>query len=191
MMMHDHEDSDESARNEEPSRSQRRREALDVLKLAQTLAALSDAQLARLPLDEELRAEVARTRAVTQQIARKRQTQFLAKQLRKRDDAEIEPIRAALEHDRDHARREAAALHHIETWRKRLLEEGDAGLSELLQQFPSADRQHLRQLARQARVERHENRPPHAFRELFREIRELLADGDEGAARDDADIDED
>jgi len=174
MMMHDQEDSEESADNEEPSRSQRRREALDVLKLAQTLASLSDAQLAHVPLHDDLRAEVVRTRAVTQQIARKRQTQFLAKQLRKLDEAEIEPIRAALEHDRDHARREAAALHHIETWRKRLLDEGDEGLSELLRQFPSADRQHLRQLARNARLEREQNKPLHAFHELFRALRKLM-----------------
>src|SRR5581483_2982654 len=83
-----------------PSRSQRRREALDVLKLAQALAAMSDAELAPLPLDDELRAEVRRTRAVTQPIARKRQTQYLAKQLRKLDDDARQAIRAALDHDR-------------------------------------------------------------------------------------------
>jgi len=111
-MMHDHDDDSHVyvPRDERPSRSQLRREALDVLKLAQALAALSDAQLARIPLDDDLRAEVASTRAVKQQIARKRAEQFLAKQLRKLDDADLEPMRAALEHDREHARREAAAL---------------------------------------------------------------------------------
>jgi ribosome-associated protein len=158
----------------EPSRSQLRREALDILKLAQQLALLSDAQLAHLPLDDELRAEVAHTRAVTRQIARKRQTQFLAKQLRKRDDTEVEAIRAALEHDRDHARRETATLHHIEQWRERLLAEGDDALNDLLQQFPSGDRQHLRQLARNARIERGQNKPLHAFHELFRSLREMF-----------------
>jgi len=156
----------------EPSRSQRRREALDVLKLAHSLTCLSDAQLAQLPLADELRDEVARTRAVTQQIARKRQTQFLAKQLRKLDDAELEPIRAALEHDRNHARREAAVLHRIEAWRERLINEGDDALTELLQQCPSADRQRLRQLARNARIEREDNKPLHAFHELFRVLRD-------------------
>jgi ribosome-associated protein len=158
----------------EPSRSQRRREALDVLKLALQLASLSDAQLAPLPLDDDLRAEVARTRAITQQIARKRQAQFLAKQLRKLDEAEIESIRAALEHDRDHSRRETAALHRIEQWRDRLLAEGDDALNELMQQFPQAERQHLRQLARNARSEREQNKPLHAFHELFRTLRGLL-----------------
>ena len=162
------------AEHDEPSRSQLRREALDVLKLAQALAAMSDAQLAHVPLDDDLRAEVQRTRAVTQQIARKRQTQYLAKQLRKLDDGELEAIRAALEHDRDHARREAAALHRVESWRERLIAEGDDALGELVQQFPQCDRQHLRQLARQARGERDAGRPPHAQRELFRALRELF-----------------
>jgi ribosome-associated protein len=176
-MMHDHDpEYEEELRSDEPSRSQRRREALDVLKLAQALAALSDAQLARVPLDDDLRAEVVRTRAVTQQIARKRQSQYLAKQMRKLDDTELGAIRAALEHDREHAHRETAALHRVEQWRERLIEEGDAALGELLQEFPSADRQHLRQLARNARIEREQSRPLHAFHELFRALRQVLAD---------------
>jgi ribosome-associated protein len=177
-MMHE---SDYEHDSDEPSRSQRRREALDVLKLAQALVALSDAQLAHVPISEELRDEVLRARAVTQQIAHKRQTQFLAKQLRKLDDSELEPIRAMLEHGRDHARRETAALHRIEAWRDRLIDEGDAALTELLQQFPQADRQHLRQLARNARTEREQNKPLHAFHELFRLLRELLEDAGTGA----------
>lgn len=179
-MMHDRDDDSHAAipaaipRDERPSRSQRRREALDVLKLAQALASLSDAQLARVPLDDDLRAEVARTRSVHQQIARKRAEQFLAKQLRKLDDTDLEPMRAVLEHDREHARREAAALHGIEDWRERLIADGDTALDELMQTYPSADRQRLRQLARKARAEREGQKPLHAFHELFRALRELL-----------------
>ena len=157
-----------------PSRSQQRREALEIFKLAEALAALSDAQLSRVPLADELRDEVLRTRAVTSHIARKRQTQFLAKQLRKLDDTEIEPIRNELEHDKVQAHHEAAALHRVETWRNRLIDEGDAALDELLALHPSADRQRLRQLARNARAERDGEKPLHAFRELFRELRELF-----------------
>jgi ribosome-associated protein len=157
-----------------PSRSSQRRDALEVFKLAETLAALSEAQLAHVPLSDELRDEVSRTRAVTSHIARKRATQFLAKQLRKLDDADIEPIRAALAHDRALAHHDAAALHRVETWRVRLIDEGDAALEELLALHPSADRQRLRQLARNARSERDSSKPPHAFRELFRELRALF-----------------
>jgi ribosome-associated protein len=157
-----------------PSRSQLRREALDVLKIAQTLTDLSDAQLSHVPLDDDLLAEVRRARSVKQQIARKRQTQFVAKQLRKLADTELESIRATLDNDRQQSRVQTASLHHAESWRERLIVEGDAALTELLNDRPQADRQHLRQLARQSKTERDQNRAPHAQRELFRALRDLL-----------------
>jgi len=164
-----------------PSRSQLRRDALEVLKLAETLASLSEAELERVPLDDELREEVRRTRAVRSHIARKRQNQFLAKQMRKLDADAIEAIRRALATDREQAHREAAALHRVEAWRERLLAEGDAALDAFVAQHPSAERQQLRQLARNALAERKAGKSPHAFRELFRVLREAL-DRDPGAA---------
>ncbi|MBS0589954.1 MAG: DUF615 domain-containing protein [Proteobacteria bacterium] len=171
MPPHDH-DFDPADTNDAPSRSQLRREALDVLRLAHALVEMTDTQLGRVPLDDDLRDEVRRARAVTQQIARKRQTQFLAKQMRKLDDAELDAIRATLEHDRGDLRREAAALHRIEQWRDRLIDGGDDALNDYLAQHPQADRQRLRTLARQARNERERGTPPHAMRELFRVLRE-------------------
>ena len=170
--MHPSDDQD-IPEDDEPSRGQLRREALDVLKLAHALVGMSDAQLAHVPLDDDLRSEVQRARGVTQQIARKRQTQYLAKQMRKLDDEALEAIRGALEHDRNLARRETASLHQVESWRDRLIGGGDEALSELLAAFPEADRQRLRQLARQARAERDGGKPLHAYRELFRMLREL------------------
>lgn len=158
-----------------PSRSQRRREALDVLKLAQALVDLTDAQLAHIPLDEDLLDEARRARAVTQQIARKRQTQFLAKQMRKLDDTVLDAIRAALEQDRNATRRDAAALHRVEQRRDVLIDGGDDALNEFITLYPNADRQRLRTLARQARTERERGTPPHAARELFRQLRELMS----------------
>jgi len=175
--MHDHDD--DGPEYDGPSRSQERRDALAVLELAKQLIELTDAQLAQVPLDEDLRAEVHNTRRITQKIARKRQTQFLAKQLRKREDEELATIRAALHQDREVTRRDTAELHRIEAWRDRLIDEGDEALSQLLQQFPQADRQHLRGLARQAKVERLANKPPHSYRELFRALRETMGVADE------------
>ncbi len=172
-LIHDEELHDESL---QPSRSQLRRDALDILKLAETLAALSEPQLALVPLADDLREEVRLTRGVTSHIARKRQTQFLAKQLRLLDDDEIKPIREALAHDRDKAHRETAAMHRVEQWRERLLAEGDEALGEFIAAHPAADRQRLRQLVRNALAERKADKPPHAYRELFRELRELLGE---------------
>ena len=165
---------DEDTREpEEPSRSELRRQALDVLVLAKALVELSDAELERVPLSEELRELVVESRRITANVARKRQMQFLAKHLRRDEDA-LPAIRAALEQDRDERRRGAAELHRVEAWRDRLVHEGDEALNELLEQHPDADRQHLSALARRAQDERHANKPPAAARELFRELRALL-----------------
>lgn len=159
-----------------PSRSQKRREALDVLALAERLVDLPDRQLAALPMPEDLRDLVRESRRITAQIARKRQLQFLAKAMRREEDDILDAIRSVLDKDRDQSRRETAELHRLESWRERLLEGGDEALAELLDEYPDADRQLLRQLVRNARLEREKQRPPRAFRELFRVLKALAAE---------------
>lgn len=172
------------------SRSQQRREALEVLSLGEKLVALTPAQLARLPVPESLLPHIAETKRITSHIAHKRQLAFLAKQMRREDEATLEAIREAMDVNSDGARREVAALHRVEDWRERLLAEGDSALSELLDDHPEADRQRLRQLVRNAKEERLKNKPPHAYRELFRELRELMLGGASGMGNGESGIDE-
>ena len=94
--------------------------------------------------------------------------------MRREDDEVLDAIRDALDEDGEAARREVAAMHRVEAWRERLLADGDAALAQLLDEYPTADRQHLRQLVRGALDERHKNKPPRQFRELYRELRELI-----------------
>ncbi|KGM57103.1 hypothetical protein N799_13935 [Lysobacter arseniciresistens ZS79] len=164
------------------SRSQQRRDALEVLALGQQLVALTDAQLAKLPVPEALLPHIRETRRITSHIAHKRQLAFLAKQMRREDDEVLEAIRDALDEKGEAARREVAAMHRVEAWRDRLLAEGDAALGEFIAQYPDADRQSLRQLVRNTLEERKRNKPPRAFRELFRELRELVMAGAAPAA---------
>ncbi|HLT44683.1 MAG TPA: ribosome biogenesis factor YjgA [Luteimonas sp.] len=158
-----------------PSRSQQRREALDVLALATTLAELEPGRLAKLPLPEHLLPHIAEARRIGSHIARKRQLAFLAKQMRREDDEVLDAIRDALDAGGEAARQETALLHRAERWRERLLAEGDAALAELLDAHPDADRQKLRQLVRSALDEQARNKPPRAFRELFKLLRGMLA----------------
>lgn len=158
-----------------PSRSEERREALAVLELASKMIEQNDSRILQLPMSAELVDLTLASKKITSQIARKRQMQFLAKQLRRQDDDVLVAIRAALDFDKSISRQETASLHRVEAWRDRLIEEGDAALAELLNEFPSADRQHLRQLARNAKEEKLKNKPPHAFRDLFRELRESVS----------------
>ena len=173
------------------SRSQQRREALEVLDLAEKLASLTPTQLGRLPIPDSLQPHLEQTRRITAHGARKRQLAFLAKQMRREDDETLEAIRDALDEDGVAARREVAAMHRVEAWRERLLAEGDAALAELLEEHPGADRQHLRQLARNAQEEKLRNKPPRAFRELFRELRTLLLGGNEANQDGSVDLDDD
>src|SRR3546814_12176571 len=91
------------------------------------------------------------------------------------DDEALDAIRDALDAGGESARQETALLHRAERWRERLLEEGDAALAELIEAHPSADRQQLRQLVRNTLDERKRNKPPHAFREPLRHLREVPA----------------
>ena len=183
---------DETGEFFSPSRSQNRRDALDVLELAETLTGLSAAQLARLPIPDELMPHIRDTQRITSYGARKRQIAFLAKQMRRQDDAALDAIRDAMSKDGEAARRETAALHRVEALRDALLGfEGDAAMTALLAEHPHADRQHLRQLVRNAHEERKRNKPPHAFRELFRELKDLLAQDVAGADEDAQDAFED
>ncbi|MGL6291053.1 MAG: ribosome biogenesis factor YjgA [Silanimonas sp.] len=173
------------------SRSAKRREALDVLAMAGKLMDTGHAALGLLPMPDELRALVIDSQRITSHIARKRQTQWLAKQMRREDDDVLEALRAALEHTKEDARREAAALHRVEHWRLRIVDGGDEGLAEFVALYPMADRQQLRTLARNAKAERLANKPPHSFRELFRVLRELMAEADANAGFDASPSDED
>ena len=161
-----------------PSRSEQRRSALDVLALGERLASLAPAQLAKLPVPEALLPHIAETRRMTAHGARKRQLGFLAKQMRREDPEALDAIRDALEAGGEASRRETALLHRAEAARDQLLDGGDEALSAFLDAHPGADRQRLRQLLRSAAEERARDKPPRAYRELFRELRELMAAAD-------------
>ncbi|MGH8079316.1 MAG: ribosome biogenesis factor YjgA [Lysobacter sp.] len=174
-----------------PSRSQNRRDALETLALGEKLVSLTEAQLSKLPVPEALLPHIRDCKRITAHVAHKRQLAFLAKQMRREDDAAMDALRDALDENGEAARREIAAMHRIEQWRERLLESGDTALAELLDEHPGADRQRLRQLVRNTLEERKRNKPPHSFRELYRELRGVILGAGEAVDGDDDSADED
>jgi ribosome-associated protein len=166
---------------ERPSRSARRREALDVLAFAKQLSELPPARIAKLELPDDVREELAQVQRTPSHIAHKRELAHLAKVMRAHDQEDFVAARSALANDRSVGAREAAELHRVETLREKLLgEEGDAALTGFIATHPQADRQQLRALIRQSRRERETGKPPRAQRELFRLLRnrEKLPDAD-------------
>ncbi len=164
-------DDDAGYGNEAPSKSALKREMTARQALGEALCALSPKELETIPIaDPLLAAAISEARAITSRSARRRHRQYIGKLMRSVDPA---PLQAAL--DSLHQERAAsAAQHHVlEGLRDELLERGDDALPAVFERFPEADRQHLRQLLRQARRERDGGRPPGAARKLFRYLREL------------------
>ncbi|GGA07425.1 ribosome biogenesis factor YjgA [Dyella caseinilytica] len=160
-----------------PTRTQQRRDALATLAFAIQLSELPPSKLARAELPEDVLREIDNLRRITSHVARKRQLGFLAKVMRRYDDEAFETVKALLGENRDQQRKETAAMHRQEALREKLLNSDDA-LQELIDQHPNVDRQHLRSLIRQARIERDGNKPPRAYREIFQLLKQLSADTD-------------
>lgn len=156
--------------DERPSRSQLKREAEALQDLGLALVELPQAKLDRVELPEKLREAIDLARRITAHGGRRRQLQYIGKLMRTLD---AEPIRAQLEAMQQADRRAAQRFHLLEALRDRLIAEGDDALGELLERYPQADRQHLRQLVRQAQQERDKHKPPASARSLFRYLREL------------------
>jgi len=153
----------------EVSKSQRKREANELLGLAKKLIAMPEARLKRMPMDDDLREEIEFARSIRAHGARKRQLMTVGKMLRKRDTEELTD---AINDIDQKNRRVNARFHHVEAWRDRLIEGSDEELSELLEQSLDINVQTLRQLIRNAKKEAKLGKPPSAARKLFKLLRE-------------------
>jgi len=168
------EETDETIQYPSPSRSEQRRQALDVLALAAQLVEIAPKQLDQLPVPEAVRTQIDQARRISSHIARKRQLGFVAKMMRREDGEVLAAIRDALDTSGEAARQEVARLHRVEHCREQLLTGGDAALAEFIRIRPDADPQKLRQLIRQTLAERAHNKSPRAFRALFQHLNALL-----------------
>ncbi len=162
--------------NNGPSKSQLKRDALAVRDLGSELAALGDAERARVPLPDDIVSAIVELNRTTRHGARKRQLGWLAKRLRQVD---IEPIEAALESFRQRARANTQNLHLVERWRDQLLGlnaelKPQEALTAFLENYPQADRQLLRQLQRNALKEQSQGKPPRSARLLFKSVRDAI-----------------
>jgi len=153
----------------EISKSQRKRDAHELLDLAKKLISMPESRLKRMPMDDDLREEIEFARSIRAHGARKRQLMTVGKMLRKRDTEEL--IDAVNGIDQKN-RQVNARFHHIEAWRDRLVEGNNQDLSELLEQSPDINVQTLRQLIRNAKKEAKLGKPPAAARKLFKLLRE-------------------
>lgn len=165
-----HEENDLEDLSEGPSKSQLKREMLELQDLGAELVKIPAHQLTAFDLPEKLLDALELARRITSHGAQKRQRQYIGRLLRDLDTA---PLRAFLEQLKGADRVSKARFQENERWRNRLIGEGDAALAEFLARHPEADRQHLRRLVREATQEAAAGKSPRHARELFRYLQSL------------------
>ena len=152
------------------SKSEIKRDAEDLKQLGEKLVNLTKANLTKVPLDDSLKDAIGLAQRL-QKEARRRQLQYIGKLLRSID---AEPIREALEKIENKHNQQQAMLHKLEILRDELVAKGDAVLTDLLNEHPSADRQQLRNLIRAAQKEKEQNKPSKAYREIYQILKTLI-----------------
>lgn len=138
-------------------------------KLTKDIFELAESARAKLELDPEVAAAFTASQTI-KKGAKVRELRRIATMLRRFDGADL---RSRVDDLKNKDRATSERAKGYERWRDRLLEEGDAALSELVQAYPTADRQHLRQLVRTASRDRTQGKSRQAFRNLLREVRAL------------------
>ena len=175
----------EVEQTDEVSKSERKRQMHALQTLGEALVVLPDEQLRRMPLPEQLQDAVMEARRIHSHGARKRQLQYIGKIMRGIDP---QPIQQRLNELHGVSAQETARQHRLEKLRVDLLAD-EKTLEKIKNQWPSADLQYLRQLRRNALKEQAQQKPPRAFRQLFKTLRELeWTDSDAGAAEDADDV---
>lgn len=155
-----------------PSKSELKRQMTERQKLAEVLAALSSDALKTIPLDEAIKAAIAETNKIKSFEAIRRHKQYLGKLMRFLDEEELDAIQKRLDAIQGISKAETAKLHHLESYRDRLIAD-DAAFTKMIEQYPDMDIQNMRTLIRNARKEKETNKPPKAYREIFRILKDM------------------
>ncbi|HSW92813.1 MAG TPA: ribosome biogenesis factor YjgA [Gammaproteobacteria bacterium] len=140
-------------------------------KMGETLVHLSDTELRKIPLENPLLDAILTARSLKSHEAKRRQLQYIGKIMR---NVDVEPIQLALEKVQNKSQAGKAQFHQIERWRDQLIAEGDVALEKFIEQYPDADRQHIRQLMRKAQQDVKKQKNTGGETELFRYVRELV-----------------
>ncbi|MDG2945447.1 ribosome biogenesis factor YjgA [Bisgaard Taxon 10/6] len=155
------------------SKSEIKRDAEELKKLGAKLVELTQTNLDKIPLNERLLDAINLARR-SEREAKRRQLQFIGKLLRSATEDEINHIRESLDKIENKHNQQQAMLHKFEQLRDELVVGDDAILTKFYDDYPQADRQHLRNLVRAAKKEKEQDKAPKAYREIYQYLKELI-----------------
>ena len=154
------------------SKTEKKREAATLQELGEKLVKLSAEQLADIDIPEELSNAVRQARTIKSHGALKRQMQFIGTLMRKIDPG---PVLEAIGEIEQGSYKKVMEFKETGRWRDELRAGNSKLMEEILVKYPSAGRQQLSQLIRNAVKERKDNKPK-AFRILFRYLKDIKSE---------------
>jgi ribosome-associated protein len=157
--------------NEQPSRTRRKLEAEALQQLGKQLITVSESDLQRLQLPEQLIEALREARRIHSHNAQKRHLQYIGKLMR---DIDPEPVRQYFEAHRLAKNVEVQKHHQLEEMRDTLIIGGEKAVDSFIQDYPGANRKQLCHLVRQANRERASGHPPKSAREIFRYLKGII-----------------
>jgi ribosome-associated protein len=169
---------------ERPSKTQIKREMLELLALGKRVVELSPDRVKQLPLSEKLEEAVLLAQKTNSREGKRRQIHYVGKLMR---DAQAQAIMDQIETWEKGSVADTAYMHTLERDRERLLND-DQALTDWLNKYPDTDVQAFRAMIRAARQENAKNAallPGQApqkkhYRALFQAIKAANAGPDDG-----------
>ncbi|WP_339692499.1 ribosome biogenesis factor YjgA [uncultured Pseudoalteromonas sp.] len=155
------------------SKSELKREAQEFHQLGAEIAKMGKKQRERLPLNDDLKAAmVVADKISNKSDAYRRHLNYIAKTLRTVEN--IEEINAIIDIMLNKNNQAEVMIKKIEQLRDDLIAQGDDLVNQTIEQYPTIDRQKLRQLVRNAAKEVKTEKPAKGYKELFQYLKESI-----------------
>lgn len=152
-----------------PNKTQIKREIKVLNQLGKELVSMPESALKKVPLTDNMRVAISDAQRFSRG-ALQRQLRRIVKLMEFED---VDAIKMEIARQKQPSKKQTAELHQLEQWRDRLIGGDEKLLTELIDQFPVIDRQHIRQLVRNAGQEQKNNKPPKSSRLLFKYLSEI------------------
>ena len=154
--------------SERPNKTQLKRDMKVLHDLGRALVELAPSRFEEVTLSERMHEAIFMAKKL-KKAALQRQLRFISGIMIEED---VETIQLQLKKIAMPHQQETEAFHELEEWRDKLIT-GDNDLINELVTTLNADRQHLRQLVRNASKEAQLDKPPKSSRILFKYLKEL------------------
>lgn len=154
---------------EEKSKTQIKKEAVNLQKIGEKLIDLNADQLSSMCLHQELEEAVLAAKSISSNSARRRQIQYIGALMRKIDP---EPLLLALSRIKSGISRNQPD-DDLSQLVQDLVQSGDSAFDSVVERYPSADRQKLGQLIRNARKNKDGEKAKKTFDSLKNYLKEL------------------